>query len=54
MFEALGAKIKIEGGYVDATAKKLVGASMFLGGSRRPDGSGHGECNDDGGFGGTA
>ena len=31
-FEALGAKIKIEGGYVDATAKKLRGATMFLGG----------------------
>ena len=31
-FEALGAKIKIEGGYVDATAKKLAGAEMFLGG----------------------
>ncbi len=31
-FAALGAKIKIEGGYVDAAAKKLVGATMFLGG----------------------
>jgi UDP-N-acetylglucosamine 1-carboxyvinyltransferase len=31
-FESLGAKIKIEGGYVDATAKKLVGSTMFLGG----------------------
>jgi UDP-N-acetylglucosamine 1-carboxyvinyltransferase len=31
-FAALGAKIKIEGGYVDATAKKLAGATMFLGG----------------------
>jgi UDP-N-acetylglucosamine 1-carboxyvinyltransferase len=31
-FEALGAKIKIEGGYVDAKAKKLSGATMFLGG----------------------
>ena len=31
-FEALGAKIKIEGGYVDAAAKKLAGATMFLGG----------------------
>jgi UDP-N-acetylglucosamine 1-carboxyvinyltransferase len=31
-FEALGARIKIEGGYVDATAKKLNGATMFLGG----------------------
>ncbi len=31
-FEALGAKIKIEGGYVEATAKKLSGAAMFLGG----------------------
>jgi UDP-N-acetylglucosamine 1-carboxyvinyltransferase len=35
-FESLGAKIKIEGGYVDATAKKLVGASMFLGGRAGP------------------
>src|SRR5882724_11219883 len=31
-FESLGAKIKIEGGYVDATTKKLVGSTMFLGG----------------------
>jgi UDP-N-acetylglucosamine 1-carboxyvinyltransferase len=31
-FEALGATIKIEGGYVDATAGKLSGATMFLGG----------------------
>ena len=31
-FKALGASITIEGGYVDATAKKLVGAPMFLGG----------------------
>jgi len=31
-FEALGAKIGIEGGYVDATAKKLSGNAMFLGG----------------------
>src|ERR1039457_342661 len=31
-FEALGAKIKIEGGYVDATAKRLTGATMFRGG----------------------
>jgi UDP-N-acetylglucosamine 1-carboxyvinyltransferase len=31
-FEALGAKIKIEGGYVDAAARKLCGAPMFLGG----------------------
>jgi UDP-N-acetylglucosamine 1-carboxyvinyltransferase len=35
-FAALGAKIKIEGGYVDATAKKLVGAPMFLGGRAGP------------------
>src|SRR5476649_793161 len=35
-FAALGAKIKIEGGYIDATAKKLVGASMFLGGRAGP------------------
>ncbi|HTR43532.1 MAG TPA: UDP-N-acetylglucosamine 1-carboxyvinyltransferase [Pseudomonadales bacterium] len=31
-FESLGAKIKIEGGYVDASAKKLTGATTFLGG----------------------
>ena len=31
-FAALGATIKIEGGYVDATARKLNGATMFLGG----------------------
>src|SRR5271169_5454089 len=31
-FESLGAKIKIEGGYVDATVKKLTGATIFLGG----------------------
>ncbi len=31
-FEALGARIEIEGGYVDATAKKLAGTTLFLGG----------------------
>lgn len=31
-FEALGAKLKIESGYVEASAKKLVGAATFLGG----------------------
>jgi UDP-N-acetylglucosamine 1-carboxyvinyltransferase len=31
-FEALGAKLRIEGGYVEATAKRLVGSAMFLGG----------------------
>src|SRR6516162_2644195 len=31
-FEALGAKIRIESGYVEATAKKLLGAATFLGG----------------------
>jgi UDP-N-acetylglucosamine 1-carboxyvinyltransferase len=31
-FEALGAKIGIMGGYVDATAKRLTGVTMFLGG----------------------
>jgi UDP-N-acetylglucosamine 1-carboxyvinyltransferase len=31
-FSALGAKIDIKEGYIDATAKKLVGNSMFLGG----------------------
>ena len=35
-FEALGAKIKIEGGYVDTSAKKLIGNSMFLGGRAGP------------------
>src|SRR6202789_74677 len=35
-FAALGVKIKIEGGYIDATVKKLVGASMFLGGRAGP------------------
>lgn len=31
-FEALGAKIKIANGYVEASARRLVGADMFLGG----------------------
>src|SRR5579872_5997077 len=31
-FEALGAKITIEGGYVHARARRLVGADLFLGG----------------------
>jgi UDP-N-acetylglucosamine 1-carboxyvinyltransferase len=31
-FEALGAKIRIENGYVEASAKKLLGAATFLGG----------------------
>jgi len=31
-FAALGAKIQIAGGYIDAAAKKLTGATMFLGG----------------------
>jgi UDP-N-acetylglucosamine 1-carboxyvinyltransferase len=35
-FEALGARIKIENGYVDASAKKLVGNSVFLGGRSGP------------------
>jgi UDP-N-acetylglucosamine 1-carboxyvinyltransferase len=35
-FEALGVKIKIEGGYIDATAKKITGNSMFLGGRAGP------------------
>jgi len=35
-FQALGAKIKIEGGYVNATAKCLVGNSLFLGGRAGP------------------
>jgi UDP-N-acetylglucosamine 1-carboxyvinyltransferase len=35
-FEALGARITIEGGYVDATAKKIAGNSVFLGGRAGP------------------
>ncbi len=35
-FASLGAKIKIENGYVDASAKKLVGNSVFLGGRAGP------------------
>src|SRR5882757_8806494 len=31
-FEALGAKIRIESGYVEASAKHLTGAALFLGG----------------------
>jgi len=31
-FEALGAQIRIEAGYVDASAKKIVGSTVFLGG----------------------
>src|SRR5512138_1587508 len=31
-FEALGARVVIEGGYVHATAKRLAGSAMFLGG----------------------
>lgn len=31
-FESLGAKMKIEGGYVHAQAKRLIGGEMFLGG----------------------
>jgi UDP-N-acetylglucosamine 1-carboxyvinyltransferase len=31
-FAALGAKVVIEGGYIDATAKQLAGAPAFLGG----------------------
>src|SRR4029079_9140974 len=30
-FQSLGAKIKIESGYVEASAKKLLGAATFLG-----------------------
>src|SRR5580698_323841 len=35
-FASLGAKIKIESGYVDATARKLIGSSVFLGGRAGP------------------
>ena len=31
-FEALGAKVVIQGGYVEASAKRLIGSAMFLGG----------------------
>jgi UDP-N-acetylglucosamine 1-carboxyvinyltransferase len=31
-FEALGARVNIEGGYVHASAKRLTGSAMFLGG----------------------
>jgi UDP-N-acetylglucosamine 1-carboxyvinyltransferase len=31
-FESLGAKVTIEGGYVHASARKLIGSPMFLGG----------------------
>jgi UDP-N-acetylglucosamine 1-carboxyvinyltransferase len=31
-FEALGAKVTIDGGYVHAKAKRLIGSAMFLGG----------------------
>ena len=31
-FEALGAKVVIEGGYAKASARRLVGSAMFLGG----------------------
>jgi UDP-N-acetylglucosamine 1-carboxyvinyltransferase len=31
-FQALGARVTIEGGYVHASARRLVGAAMFLGG----------------------
>lgn len=35
-FEALGAKIKIDGGYVTASTKRLVGTTLFLGGRAGP------------------
>ena len=35
-FEALGARVTIEAGYVHASAKRLVGAAMFLGGRAGP------------------
>src|SRR5262245_7197682 len=31
-FSALGARVTIEGGYVEASAKRLIGSAMFLGG----------------------
>ena len=33
---ALGAQLTIEGGYVDATAKRLIGSDVFLGGRAGP------------------
>jgi UDP-N-acetylglucosamine 1-carboxyvinyltransferase len=35
-FSALGVNIKIEGGYIDATTRKIIGGSMFLGGRAGP------------------
>jgi UDP-N-acetylglucosamine 1-carboxyvinyltransferase len=35
-FEALGARIVIEGGYVHASAKRLTGSALFLGGRSGP------------------
>ena len=35
-FEALGAKVTIEAGYVQAAAKRLVGSAVFLGGRAGP------------------
>jgi len=35
-FEALGAKVTVEAGYVHARAKRLVGTAMFLGGRAGP------------------
>jgi UDP-N-acetylglucosamine 1-carboxyvinyltransferase len=35
-FEALGAKVTIEAGYVQAAAKRLVGSALFLGGRAGP------------------
>jgi len=34
--KALGAKVSIEGGYVNATARRLIGADVFLGGRSGP------------------
>jgi len=34
--EALGAKLTVEGGYVDAKAKRLIGTDIFLGGRAGP------------------
>src|SRR5258706_2090511 len=31
-FQALGAKVTVDGGYVHASAKRLIGSAMFLGG----------------------
>ena len=50
-FESLGAKITISAGYVQASAKRLLGSAVFLGGRAGSDGAGNSECDDGGYFG---